>query len=147
MTSDALIATRAIFPSTQLMGLAWEGTYAHAAAGAIGGLMRDLRRRLALAPDARILGVSWSDRSDGFRHFCGVEIGASDGVLEALDRIEIPARPCLTMAHPAGDATRAYADLMAERDRRGLRARHDPSMIDEHLGDGTMRLWLVVDAA
>lgn len=146
MTTDAPSATRAVFPSTRLMGLSWEGTYAQAAAGAIGVVMRDLRRLLALAPDARILGVSWSDRSDGFRHFCGVEVSAGDAVSEGLDQIEIPARPCLTVAHPGADATRAYAALMAERDRLGLRGCHDPSMIDEHLGDGSMRIWLTVDA-
>ncbi|WP_417067097.1 GyrI-like domain-containing protein [Niveibacterium terrae] len=146
MQIDVRIATRENFPPIRLAGLIWEGSYAQAAAGAIGEVMNELRRRLALAPNARIIGVSWTGRPGGFRHFCGVEVGSRDVAADDLARIEIPSLICLSMPHRGGDATDAYAFLMAERDRLGLLACDDPSMIDELLEDGSMRLWLPVSA-
>lgn len=144
MLSDVRSVNRELFPSIRLAGLMWQGTYEQAAAGAIGGVMSELRRRLTLAPSTRTFGVSWIDRSDGFRHFCAVEAEA-DIAVHGLELIEISAHECLTMPHSGKDATDAYAFLMEERDRLGLHAYHDPSMIDEHLEDGAMRLWLAID--
>ncbi|TRL30426.1 hypothetical protein FM996_16780 [Methylosinus sporium] len=144
MLPDVRSANREPFPSIRLAGLMWEGTFKQAVAGVIGGVMSELRRRLTLTPSAQIFCVSWTDRSDGFRHFCGVKTEANI-VVQGLELIEISALECLTMPHSGGDASNAYAFLMAERDRLGLRAYHDPSMIDEHLEDGAMRLWLAID--
>lgn len=128
-----------------IIGLPWAGTYEEAANGAIKALMREVRDCLGLPEDAPTFGVSWTDRPDGFRHFCGVELIAEQELPAGLARLELEALTCLVGVQEQGDATDIYRALMTERDTRDLRPNHDPSMVDEHLaGGGMVRLWLPV---
>lgn len=130
-------------PAIRLAGVEWEGTYAEAATGVIGKQMEALRNRLGLGADAHMFGVSrpwW--RPDGFRHFIGILQETPDTASAELQILELPSLTCLTCAHSGGDATHAYARLMTERDQRGLSKFDAVSMIDEHLPDNSMRLWL-----
>lgn len=143
MNGSAAPAIAAEFlPALSLVGFTWEGSYEEAATGVIGELMSSLRRTLSLPDDARLFGVSWLERPDGFRHFCGIAAAAAPGAA-GLPAIDLPALACLTTLHPGGDATAGYARLMEERDRRGLAPSAGVGMVDEHLGTrGGMRLWL-----
>ena len=134
-----------ILPAIRLAGVEWEGTYAQAATGVIGKQMEALRNRLGLDADAHTFGVSrpWL-RPDGFRHFIGIRQESPDTASADLQILELPSLTCLTCAHPGGDATRAYARLMTERDHRGLSKCDVVSMIDEHLPGSSMRLWLPI---
>lgn len=130
-----------------LIGVPWTGTYEDAANGAIKALMHEVRNRLGLPEDAAMFGVSWTDQPDGFRHFCGVEVAAGQELAAGLTRLELEPLTCLVGMQQQGDATETYRALMAERETRGLRPNHDPSMVDEHLaGDTKIRLWLAVRA-
>lgn len=130
-------------PPRRLAGLAWEGTYAEAAAGAIRRLMEELESKLGERPET-LWGVSWEDRPDGFRHFVGIE---SEEVVPGLESLDLPALSSLSADHAGGDATGVYGELQATRDARGLvRRPGGPDMLDEHRRDGSppMRAHLVV---
>ncbi|WP_338445638.1 GyrI-like domain-containing protein [Pelagerythrobacter marensis] len=130
-------------PPRRLAGMAWEGTYAEAADGAVRRLIEELCRRLDGRPET-LWGVSWEDRPDGFRHFAGIE--AAEAV-PGLERLDLPALTSLTADHTGGDATGVYGALQALRDRRGMARRPGgPDMLDEHRRDGSppMRAHLVV---
>jgi predicted transcriptional regulator YdeE len=128
-----------------IIGLPWTGSYGEAADGAIKALMGEVRACLGLPQDAPMFGVSWNDRPDGFRHFCGVELSAEQELPAGLARLELESLTCLLGVQEQGDATETYRALMTERDTRGLRPNHDPSMVDEHLSGGrAVRLWLPV---
>jgi len=132
------------FAAVSLVGKPWEGSYVEAAAGAIGELMTSLRNDLEQGPNAPLLGVSWTEQPGRFRHFVGIRTISPAPVPQGLHILELPELSCLTCQHPGGDATQAYARLMAERDKRGFGEGRHPNMIDEHLPDGSMRLWLPI---
>ncbi|MBG0812052.1 GyrI-like domain-containing protein [Methylosinus sp. H3A] len=130
------------FPATRLVGFSWEGSFAEAATGVIVARMEALRLRLELAEDEQVFGLSWIDRADGFRHFCGVRRETAPPDLAVF---AAPTLRCLVISHPGGDASAAYTLLMKERDRRGFAESRAVGMIDQHLGrDGRMRLWLPI---
>lgn len=63
-------------PAQRLRGVAWEGSYAEAAAGAIHPLIEQMKAVVAGGKDPwfdAIVGISWNDRPDGFRYFVGIQ--------------------------------------------------------------------------
>ncbi len=141
MAADPEIS-RETLPALTLVGRHWQGSYAEAAQGAVRRLIESLRSDYPEAADVPLYGLSWTDRPEGFRHFCGWPESALNRTLEPDERLTLGPLPCLTSSQPTGDATDAYARLMAHRGALGLSTPEGPTMIDEHRPDGTLRLWL-----
>lgn len=115
-------------PGQSLVGRIWEGTYSEAAAGALVGLLKDVQAFAATEVAALwagpIVGISWNQRADGFRHFVGVERDGSAGRDGAAGMIplDVPPMRFSTAWHDAGDGEVLdhYEAMLAWMEREGL---------------------------
>lgn len=120
------LATR---PEHRLVGRIWEGTFEAAAAGALHPLieaMKELSARHERFWRSPIVGLSWNDRTDGFRYFCGFALDAPE-LPEGCVALDVPERDYADIWHGPGDGDvienyRAMMEWMADS---GLR--HDTS--------------------
>ena len=91
-------------PAQRLVGLMWEGTFDEARSGALHRLMErikqfsDAQAGLWKSP---IVGISWNDRPDGFRHFVG--ISSEDPVPDGMAALDLPDMRLAGSWHGEGD--------------------------------------------
>lgn len=105
-------------PAHKLHGLAWSGTHEEASAGAI----RRLIERVKAHSDGRtspwkspIVGISWDDRPDGFRHFVGVAPDPGEVLPEGFEALELEQTDLASSWHgPAdGEVVEHYGRMIA----------------------------------
>lgn len=120
------LATR---PRHRLVGRYWEGSFEEAAAGALRQVIEEMKplsarhERFWRSP---IVGLSWNDRPDGLRYFCGFALDAPE-LPAGCEALEVPERGYADIWHGPGDGDvvenyRAMMEWMADS---GLR--HDTS--------------------
>ncbi|MFN4272744.1 MAG: GyrI-like domain-containing protein [Aliihoeflea sp.] len=103
--NPAHLYTLATRPAHRLVGRYWEGSYEEAAAGALHSLigeMKELSARHERFWRSPIVGLSWNDRSDGFRYFCGFALDAPQ-LPEGLAALEVPETDYADIWHGPGD--------------------------------------------
>ncbi|MBB4188339.1 GyrI-like domain-containing protein [Sinorhizobium terangae] len=88
-------------PAQTITGHLWEGTFIEAADGAVRRLIAETQehRRRAYPDDhSALIGLSWNDRSDGFRYLVGYA-GEDDGTFTQPQQVELPAMRLATTIH------------------------------------------------
>jgi predicted transcriptional regulator YdeE len=96
------LATR---PEHRLVGRYWEGTFDKAAGGALHPLieeMKELSARHERFWRSPIVGLSWNDRPDCFRYFCGFALDAPQ-LPEGCEALEVPEMDYADIWHGPGD--------------------------------------------
>lgn len=93
-------------PAHALSGITWEGTYVEAAAGATVAIVERVKAwsaaRTALWKSP-IVGISWSNRPDGFCYFAGLAPEPDEAVPDGFSRLDLPEMRFASSWHGEGD--------------------------------------------
>ena len=96
------LATR---PRHRLVGRYWEGSFEEASAGALRRLIEEMKPLSALHERfwrSPIVGLSWNDRPEGFRYFCGFALDEPE-LPEDCEALEVPETDYADIWHGPGD--------------------------------------------
>lgn len=120
------LATR---PEHRLVGRYWEGSFEAAAAGALHPLIEEMKRLSARYERfwrSPIVGLSWNDRPERFRYFCGFALEGT-ALPEGCEALEVPEGDYADAWHGPGDGKviENYRGMMEWMAAGGLR--HDTS--------------------
>ncbi|MDK1490020.1 GyrI-like domain-containing protein [Sinorhizobium sp. 7-81] len=88
-------------PAQRITGHLWEGTFVEAADGAVRRLIAETqehRRRAYPHDHSALIGLSWNDRSDGFRYLVGY-VGEDDRTFTQPQHVDLPAMRLATTIH------------------------------------------------
>lgn len=120
-------------PAQSLCGVMWEGSYAEAAAGAIHPLIGEMKAAAAGEEDPwsrMIIGISWSDRPDGFRYFVGIEATEDEAQMAEHRHLSLPPMRFASVWHGPddGDVVGHYGRMIewieAEGEHRDVSVLH-----------------------
>jgi predicted transcriptional regulator YdeE len=97
------------------VGFIWDGTYEQADKGEIRELLSLLQQRLPEIADIiepnHIIGISWNERSDGFRYFVGLRVASGSGTPGGMTKIQMPASEYAAHEHAEGNVFETYRQL------------------------------------